>query len=167
MKLEEARKIANGVKDQLSPFCIRIEIAGSIRRCRSEVKDIEIVAIPKRFSADLFGKRMEVDSEFCHTVDQWKRVKGQPSGKYTQRILPAGIVLDLFMAHTDNWGLIYAIRTGSVSFSHHVLASGWVRAGFHGKNGMLWRNGGVVPVREEHDLFGLIHVPWIEPEKRI
>lgn len=40
MNLLGARKIAGDVKDSLSPYCKRIEIAGSIRREKSDVNDI-------------------------------------------------------------------------------------------------------------------------------
>lgn len=39
----EAHSIALAVLELLRPHCIRIEIAGSIRREKPEVKDIEIV----------------------------------------------------------------------------------------------------------------------------
>jgi DNA polymerase/3'-5' exonuclease PolX len=47
MKYVEVIKIAERVRAQPEPFFIIREIAGSIRRKKSEVKDIEIVAIPK------------------------------------------------------------------------------------------------------------------------
>ncbi len=46
MELEKAQIIADQVKNKLAPFCERIEIAGSIRRRRPFVHDIDIVAIP-------------------------------------------------------------------------------------------------------------------------
>ena len=82
-------------------------------------------------------------------------------------------MLDLFMARRENWGLIFAIRTGSAAFSHSVLASGWCRAGFVSEGGMLRRATcgratcrSPVPVREERELFELIGVKWVEPEGR-
>ncbi len=47
MRFEKAYSIAERVMKLLKPFCDRIEIAGSLRREKEEVKDIEIVAIPK------------------------------------------------------------------------------------------------------------------------
>jgi len=157
MKLEEAKAIAQKYVDILKPYCLRIEIAGSIRRGKPEVKDIEIVVIPDYF-------RFEV---FCQKVNKWKKVKGEPTGKYTQRILPEGIKLDLFIANERNWGLIYAIRTGSADFSHKILACGWVRVGFKSEGGILKRGGKEYEVREEKDLFSLIGIPFVEPRLRI
>ncbi|HUW32071.1 MAG TPA: hypothetical protein VM223_10700 [Planctomycetota bacterium] len=160
MILEEAKCIADDVKAQLAPHCERIEIAGSIRRQKAEVGDIEIVAIPKPYDIGLFA------SGIAPVVEAWKKVKGELPCKYTQRILPCGMKLDLFFARPDNWGLIYAIRTGSADYSHKVLATGWVRNGFHSIDGMLWRNCREFPTPEEEDLFRLCGVPWIDPSAR-
>lgn len=160
MKHAEAYKIATRIKAELAPHCERIEIAGSIRRNKPEVKDIEIVAIPKPYEIGLF------ESGIASVVNNWQKVKGELPCKYTQRILPDGIKLDLFFATPENWGLIYAIRTGSAEYSHQVLATGWVKKGYKSIDGQLISNGYPVIVREEEDLFRLIGLPFIEPEKR-
>jgi DNA polymerase (family 10) len=160
MKLEMATAIAERIKDQLAPHCDRIEIAGSIRRRKADVGDIEIVAIPKPYDVGLFA------SGIAPIVNAWPKVRGELPCKYTQRELPDGIALDLFFATPENWGLIFAIRTGSADYSHRVLACGWVRAGYKSADGMLSRDGVAVPVREERDLFRLAGVPWVDPEPR-
>jgi len=45
--LADARVIAESLMAALGPGCERIEIAGSIRRGRPDVGDIELVAIPR------------------------------------------------------------------------------------------------------------------------
>lgn len=161
MELQKALYIAQQVKAQLAPHCVRCEIAGSIRRKKSHVKDIEIVAIPKPYEVGLFA------SGIATVVNQWEKVKGELPCKYTQRILPEGIKLDLFFATPENWGLIFAIRTGSAEYSHKVLASGWVAAGYKSEGGVLVnKSGQQVETREEKDLFRLAGVPYIDPEYR-
>lgn len=156
MKWQEAQSIADKYVELLKPYCNRIAIAGSIRRERLVVHDIEIVCI--RNISKLFG--------FANEVDRLLRIKGRAFGKYTQRALPEGINLDLFMCTKENWGLIYAIRTGSARYSHKVLANGWVKCGFKSVDGMLRKEGNAVPVYEEEDLFKLIGIDYIEPTKR-
>ena len=46
MELSKARDIADQVIERLRPHCERVQIAGSIRRGKERVKDIEIVASP-------------------------------------------------------------------------------------------------------------------------
>jgi len=166
MKLTQATEIAERIKSELAPFCDRIEIAGSIRRRKPEVGDIEIVCIPKRVEEELLFSNKVVHPKFSELVNRWPAVKGKPTGKYTQRLLPENIFLDLFMADADNWGLIFSIRTGSSAFSHHVLAAGWCHAGYHSFEGCLFKGVQRIPVREERDLFDLIGVAWKEPWER-
>jgi DNA polymerase/3'-5' exonuclease PolX len=104
MEHAHALVIAEQARAALAPSCHRIEIAGSIRRRRPQVKDIELVAIPKQVATGLFGDEWVTDPDFCAVVNQWPAIKGQPTGKYTQRWLPEGITLDLFMADAENWG---------------------------------------------------------------
>ena len=159
----EALKIATDVLEQLKPHCIRIEIAGSIRRKKTDCGDVEIVCIPLPYSRGIFG------SGIATIVDKWEKVKGEleyGKTKYTQRILPSGIKLDLFFATPENWGSIFAIRTGSAEYSHRILANGWVRQGFKSEGGILYREGERYEVREERDLFKLIGIPFVEPGDR-
>ena len=160
MKNEQALEIAEKTKALLAPYCERIEIAGSIRRKKPEVKDIEVVAIPKPYDIGLF------ESGIATVVKQWKKVKGELPCKYTQRILPEGIKLDLFFAEPDNWGNIYAMRTGSAEYSHLVLASRWSSKGYKSDGGYLYKDGERIAVREEEDLFKLLDMPYVEPEER-
>jgi DNA polymerase/3'-5' exonuclease PolX len=102
-------------------------------------------------------------------VNKWEKVKGEMEygkTKYTQRMLPGGIKLDLFLVEESNWGHQLAIRTGSAEYSYHVLAKGWCRQGFKSDGGYLFRDGERYEIREEKDLFRLIGVPYIEPENR-
>lgn len=171
MKLEHAKAIAEELLKQLAPHCERIQIAGSIRREKPEVKDIEIVAIPKPYEVGLF------ESGIATVVNKWQKVKGELPCKYTQRIISLKrlyhrpekeIKLDLFFATPKNWGYTLAIRTGSAEYSHQVLANGWVRKGYTSENGILfhktskWERA----ILEEKDLFDLIGIPMPEPKDR-
>lgn len=160
MQYQQALEIAEKVKKELEPHCERIEIAGSIRRRKPEVKDIEIVAIPKPYGIGL------LKSGIVLVVEKWKKVRGNFPCKYTQRILPEGIKLDLFFATKENWGQILAIRTGSAGYSHKVLAVGWVKVGYKSKEGTLYKDDKPIEVREEIDLFKLIGIEYVKPEQR-
>ena len=133
-------------------------------RKKAEIGDIEIVAIPKPYSTGLF------EDGLASVVNKWPKAKGElkyGETKYTQRILPSGITLDLFLAEEGNWGSILGIRTGPAEYSHNVLAKSWVRHGLHSKGGYLYdRDGEKYEVREEKDLFRLLGLPYVEPENR-
>jgi DNA polymerase/3'-5' exonuclease PolX len=162
LPLAQAEAIAVGAMEQLDPHCEVISLAGSLRRQRPTIGDIEIVCVPKPYDASpLFA------SGIATVVNQWEKVRGELPCRYTQRILPEGIKLDLFMVEADGYGLQRAIRTGSADWSHQVLARAWVRAGYHSEGGLLRRaDGSVVPVRTEPQLFQLIGLPWVHPRDR-
>jgi DNA polymerase/3'-5' exonuclease PolX len=140
-------------------------------RQRPEVKDVELVCIPRQVPGGLFGDSHEVDPAFCAAVNQWPKVKGQPGGRYTQRILPAshipgGIILDLFIATPDNWGWQLCLRTGSAGFNQHVLLRAVRQQGYVAENGYLQRRGEVIATPEESDIFRVLRLPWCEPWAR-
>lgn len=156
MNINKAENIAQKYLELLKPFSKRIEIAGSIRRRKPEVKDIEIMMI--RDTKKLFT--------FCAFIETLRVMKGEPVGKYVKINLEEGIDLDLFMCFPDNWGYIFAIRTGSADFSHLVLAASWVKQGFKGDDGYLTREGKKIAVKEEADLFKLCKLEFVPPELR-
>lgn len=159
----EASEIAQKIVEELRPFCKRIEVAGSIRRKKAQIGDIEIVAIPKPYQIGA------LEDGLAKIVNRWPKVRGElkyGKCKYTQRILPSGIKLDLFFAKEDNWGNIFAVRTGSAEYSYRVLACGWVKAGFKSVDGYLTKDSQKYPLYEEEDLFKLIGIPYVPPEDR-
>lgn len=168
MTLETGKRLADQIVEQLREYCDRIEIAGSIRRKAPNVNDIEIVCIPKQYNG-------YACAAFCQVVMQWSKVKGEPTGKYTQRMysIPESlqtdtnyVKVDIFMPPKDSWGYIFAIRTGSEAYSHKVLANSWVKKGYRGKDGYLTQDGIAIPILEERDLFDLIGVAYLPPELR-
>lgn len=163
MKHDEAYTISLKLLGELKPHCFRCEIAGSVRREKPEVKDIEIVAIPKPYDTGLF------ESGIAIVINRFEKVKGElqyGKCKYTQRILPEGIKLDLFIADENNWGLIFAIRTGSPEYSHRVLATGWCKKGYNSVDGMLKKDDKLYAMKEEKDVFDLIGISFVEPKFR-
>lgn len=140
MNLRQAKTIALEVADRLAPFCDRIHIAGSIRRQKSEVKDIEIVCQPTMDKVeDLFGGTLKTyrNTSFIFEVYELGIIgKGKPEdGKYCQIGLNTKvgeIKLDLFMPEPNDYFRQLAIRTGSAEYSHKEIATGWNKIGWCG-----------------------------------
>ncbi len=138
MQLLQARRIAVDICYLLQPYCSKINIAGSIRRQKAEVKDIEIVCLPiVTEMTDLFGaviktQRSELFFNECKKLGT--SVKGNPGGKYMQISLPSGVNLDLFMPEAADYFRQYAIRTGSADYSYKVIAAAWKRKGWCGSD---------------------------------
>lgn len=160
LPLKIASDIAVGIGYRLMPFCNRLNIAGSIRREKLEVKDIEIVCLPKMVATgqvDLFSNEAvqeAVHGEFVRKVKSLgKVIKGQPEGRYMQIEVPLEqphngvrvINLDLFMPQPDDYFRQLAIRTGSAEYSRTMIANKWLKLGWVGTADGL---------RLEHQCFG-------------
>lgn len=164
MLYANAKKIADRVRAELAPHCDRCEIAGSIRRKKSEIGDIEIVAIPKPYDVGLFA------SGIAKVAENWHLIKGElgPKCRYTQWLLPGdGMKLDLFFATPRNWGLIFLIRTGPALYSKDFVGKFLPDRGYKSIDGMLWYGSLQVPTREEEEVFQLAGIKFVKPEHRI
>jgi len=116
MKLHDAIKLAERIKGVLAPFCERIEIAGSIRRARPHVNDIDLVVLPK----DETGLRATLRK--CPVVTDGKQMMVVKSRE--------GIQIDVWFAHNgtgdmfaqepSNWGSLLLCRTGSKEHNVHL-----------------------------------------------
>lgn len=172
MPLREAEDLAKGIVSQLSPFCKRIEIAGSIRRRKPEVGDIELVAIPLA-SMDMFGEPVPMTADHTLHFPDWSWLgKVIKNGmKYKQIELPGGAALDLFIVTPPaQWGVQFMLRTGSAEFSHRLVTSrkqgGLMPSNFRVLEGAIWSSNHIIETPEERNVFDLIGVPYIEPENR-
>jgi DNA polymerase/3'-5' exonuclease PolX len=160
MKYKEALEIGQAVLEQLKPHCYRCEIGGSIRRKKEDVKDIEIIAIPKPYEIGL------LESGIATVVNKWELVTGKLPGKNTIRLLPEGIKLDLFFADKTNWGWIFTHRTGSIEYNKRILVRSCSKRGYKLVDGYVTKDGNVIPVPEERDFYKLIGVTYINSEQR-
>lgn len=140
MNYYKAKPIADRIVELLKPHCEanRIHIAGSIRREKVEVKDIEIVCQPKRtfHQTDLFGggewKIVKGYHDALYRITE-SVIKGEPEGKMMQISLRGtDMILDLFTPRPDDYFRQYAIRTGSADYSTNVIAAAWVAKGWCG-----------------------------------
>lgn len=185
MFIRDAKAIAERLKSQMSPFCRRVEIAGSIRRGRQEVKDIEIVAVPNwgESSLGLFldgGEKINKLLQWAFDAESvgdltWIKpgtqevIPWEPKrdGKYWRAMLCEGIKLDLFLTTAEQWGLIYLIRTGSAEFSQGVMTYVKHQTDYRIKDGtLLDGEGEALPTPEEEDVFRLLRLDYVEPGGR-
>jgi DNA polymerase/3'-5' exonuclease PolX len=124
------------------------------------VSDIEIVAIPLPYKVGLF------EEGIASVVNKWEKIRGVLPCEYTRRILPEGIELDLFLVNKENWGYQFMLRTGSGDFNQRVLLTSLKSRGYECDGGYVWLDGEKCETGEEKDLFRMMGIPYIEPEKR-
>jgi DNA polymerase/3'-5' exonuclease PolX len=187
LPLEAARAVADALVAELSSSCDRIEVGGSIRRCKADVGDVELVAIP-RF-------RVEPDSLWGDVVstnllsEQLANLAGlgvldRLSGgqKYQKlRDTASGMQVDLFITTPDQWGLLMVIRTGPADYSQWLVTEAR-RRGFHSGGLRLWHGSGhpkgtecmcertgetPIPTPTEESVYATLGLPYVRPADRV
>ena len=178
--LGRAQVIAWIVLRELAPYCDRIEIAGSIRRRKETVKDVEILAVPKPGRTDLFGKVLsDALTDYLapiagHDSHPW-RLRLDKNGRATlgpsnKLLLFDGFPIDVFTTTEMHWAMSLFVRTGPAEWNVKAMVQ-FQRLGMrgHAYDGLtgVTRDGKDVPVADERDVFRLLDWPWAEPELRV
>jgi DNA polymerase/3'-5' exonuclease PolX len=174
MTLNKANLIADRFLKLIEPCCLKVSIAGSVRRECPIVHDIEFVAVPK--DEFCFGRLfMEGYPGLVVNGARLKRFK------YPEKELQ----IELFLTTIQDYGRMLAIRTGSSAFSHIQLAVRWTRLGWVGTEDGLrrktecikkstWKikpeykgNPTLPPAfHTEEEFFAFLSVPWCPPRER-
>jgi len=167
MELFEARYLAESIVKKLVPVCERVQICGGIRRHKSDPHDIDLVVIPKRTPIkDLFGMvtRHVPTVEFQNLIDSWEKLKGEATGKYTQRLVNK-VKVEISMADFDNFGCLQLIRTGNADFSQMIMTR-VLKCGLQQRDGYLWNDTRRIPVHSEEEYFKILDLPYVVPQLR-
>jgi len=162
----QAQKVALKVLKALDPWCEASAVAGSIRRLRPTVHDVDLVLQPKWTQLpDLVRAARKVADEVTrasieHVV--WKLVVD-------------GLVVDVYLATRQAWAMTLVIRTGSAQ--HNVYLASKAQAmgmamkyaeGCFDKLSRGPKNGatGKLYCPEEPDVFKALDMEWVNPQDR-
>lgn len=162
MKYEIILPYAVELCNDLKPYCIKSEIAGSIRRESPECKDIEIVCIPHKFYLE----------EHLNYLKHSGKIRFIKNGAKYKQFKWKSATVDLFIAAPDNWGWIYFIRTGSSDFnlkylSHYRRMQKIPDNNKCSDDGYLRDSAGnMVFTHDEQDVFDLVGWNFTEPKYR-
>jgi DNA polymerase (family 10) len=176
-----ARKVANELATELAPRCERIEIAGSLRRGKADVGDIEILYVPRigqvRVPGELFPRQGSLADEL---LEQWlargiitKRfnINGSAARGTLNKLAAhagSGIPVDLFATTTERWFVSLDVRTGSKEMNT-TLAGNALRRGMQLHTyGVLenTKTGQQIIPQSEREVFERLGVPYREPAER-
>jgi DNA polymerase (family 10) len=160
LSLNEAEKIANQIKTAVCVHCERLEVAGSIRRKKPSVHDIDFVAVAKN------------DAEWKKISEKLKRIKAKPGcagGSIIKAYLPCpnGLFqVDIYRAKPDTFGVHLLIRTGSAE--HNMWLAGYaISKGMRLKysEGLI-KEGRAVAGADERGVFAALGLPCPAPGQR-
>lgn len=180
-----AKPIAERLADLLRPATEGIAIAGSIRRCRLDIGDVELLYLPRwgeqpkdQRQPSLFG-----DVELVDAIDSVleiliekgaleKRRRGDGGvlgygelNKYL-RESHAGMPVDVFRTTPANWGMAYMVRTGPAIWNETMMRRLRVMGLKGHAYGGVERNGETVECPDELRVFDLLNFPYVAPERR-
>lgn len=179
-----ALKVATEIYEKLLPFVERCKIAGSLRRRKPFVSDIEVLFIPKIVinQSSLFGDQPEtVDLAheelwkwvMEHYLERRRSVDGGlaawgPLNKLAIHVA-SGVPVDFFTANESNWWNLLVCRTGSKASNLRITMAA-------NKRGWTWQpyeNGfRKIGSKERHvttseaDVFNFVGLTHVAPEFR-
>lgn len=184
----DAMPIAKKFIQFLERHCTRVIIAGSLRRQKQLVSDIEILFISKITSApdpqDLFGERkiqvsaagIAIGALLVSGVLE-KRLNSRGSETWGPqnklgRHVASGIPVDLFETTEEKWWNVLVVRTGPKELNKKIagaaLKMGWE---WHAYGSGFTRGEGKssidrVIAKTEQDVFHHVGLPYQEPNDR-
>lgn len=170
----------------ITPACERVIVAGSLRRRRAEVGDVEIVYVPKistgRDESQLFSEPMKVNAVdavlarllAAGTIERRLNTKSAATwgekNKLARHVV-SGIPVDLFSATLENWWNYVTCRTGgaesNVAICNAAIRKGWkwnpYGDGFSRLSGLgIERHA----IETERQVFEFVGLPYLEPWER-
>jgi len=158
MKYEIAKTIGEEILEKIKPYVIKGKIAGSIRRKKPEVHDIDLVIIPIGEFMMMEGIKKILRSYGIIEMEGSQIIRVQ--GKNDE-------VIDCYIANDKSYEVLVLIRTGS---AHHniQLAKRSLSLGMKldFSKGLIDRNSGKVIANTEKSIFSALNMTYVEPENR-
>jgi len=152
MQLEQAEKLAEQFIHEIADYCEKIKIVGSIRRRKTECRDIDLVLLAK-------------PEELWNFTLKLKRIsKINVNGKQVKRVVYNGEQFDLYFATPETWGALVLIRTGSAG--HNIkLSKRALNMGMKLSHKGLIKDGKIIASTEE-GIFEALGMEYVPPEER-
>jgi DNA polymerase/3'-5' exonuclease PolX len=167
---EQAYDLAKHCAERLRPVASRVKAAGSLRRFRPQVGDIEFVIEPRLGPPNLLGEREPEIAPIRAVVEKLGRwLKG--GDRYmaaTDLLGDYGRRLDIWLVHPPaQWGSILAIRTGPADLGRLVMTRMKAK-GLRHVDGFVYNPSTALTIDtpEEDDFFRLADLPCWAPRWR-
>lgn len=179
--LELARLVAENLFLELGPLTQRMMVAGSIRRERADVGDIELVYVPRieHPAVDLWGNPAGEPVDLLDgkvkalvgagMVDYRQNASGSTMYGAKNKFLvhqATGIPIDLFATAEINWGMTVFVRTGPADWNKRAFTR-FHELGMQGHAyGGVSKGAAHIACPTEEDVFRLLEWDWADPKDR-
>ena len=166
MKLFDAYNLADKIKHQLAPMCERIEIAGSIRRGREHVNDVDLVILPRPGEIAAIKMRCERRCQVVANGEQNYIVR-MPDGFQLDIFFARPSVKDLLQTVPGNFGTLLLCRTGSREHNIFLVERAKSRGfSWNPYRGVLDADGYVIASETEEEIFDMLALDFVPPANR-
>ena len=168
----EANAVATELLRAISPHChaTYAAIAGSLRRGKPDVGDIELVLVPIPWGGfDQALQKMMDEGELLKRKNVNESYVYGPLNKLM--VHQSGIWVDIFTATKANWGMRLMVRTGDKDFNIAVMAK-LKQLGHkgHAYGGITLNVNDLrhedIDCPDEEIIFQILGIPFVPPEKR-
>jgi DNA polymerase (family 10) len=161
----EVEPLAVKVLSAIEPYCQKAEVAGSIRRKKDKVNDIDIVVQPK---AQCWIKAIrEIRRKFEAITEKQGTKLATLYVPFASKQGEGYLQVDLYRDSKRTWGILLLIRTGSAK--HNIyLCNVAIRKGYRlaYSQGLLNEKGEVIASKTEREVFQALGLDYIQPEDR-
>jgi len=172
LPLLQATKLAEKIAAELQPFCERVAIAGSIRRRREFVNDIDIVCLPLENKFAALRERV-LRSTAVVTDGSQTIVTRMTNGVQLDCWIAKRPEQDLLTSTPTNFGSLLLCRTGSKEHNIYLVEHAKrIRDGLGGflrwnpYHGVFDSRGDCLASVTEEDIFRVLQLDFVPPEKR-
>jgi DNA polymerase/3'-5' exonuclease PolX len=171
--LKIAQGAAQNLVNLLQPACRQIEIAGSIRRRKAEVHDIDLVVWPifERFTMkDLLGYEVEgfIEPRRLMALLTAQGLAKMDHDDKIVRFTWGGIPTELYICSHNgtNFAALLQMRTGSAEFNKHLAARAKKMGMKYVAGYGIFRETERVDDGTEAGIFTALNLPWTDPPVR-
>lgn len=155
--LADAQKIAKTIIEMLKPWCRTgyVIVAGSIRRERPLVNDVDIVCIP-----DNPWRLLETIRGIGNS--------GAVGLKKIENVVVAGVSIDIYIATPQSWATLLLIRTGSAENNIRLCGIAKNKSWYLAANGdgLFDEKENRIAGDTEESIYRALGVPYQQPKER-
>ncbi len=157
MRIPTATEIASSLLTYMgdAPGLREVAVAGSYRRCKETVGDLDILAV---------GQRPKAIIDYFLTYDEVATVSEKGTTRATV-ILQSGVQVDLRVVPKESFGSALHYFTGSKAHNIAIRKLGQARGLKINEYG-VFRGARRIGGQQERDVFSAVGLPYIDPELR-
>jgi DNA polymerase (family 10) len=163
----ELEPLAEKILRVIEPWCIRVMVAGSFRRGKQIINDLDIVVQPQPSIGCWPAILRSIRDEFDGITEKQGDKLATLYLPFESKQGKGHVQVDFYRADPTTWGILLLVRTGSkehnVKLCNLAMAKG-LRLQY--SVGLTDGSGRVVAGRTEEEVFSALGLPFIEPKDR-